>query len=249
MGMNMAGKTVLVTGGSRGIGRSIALELADQGANVVVGYRVNNEAAESVVGTIRSMGQICEAVQADVGDPGDAEWLVSRAIEILGSLDVVICNAGVTSDALLVRMTDEKWDNVIRTNLTGTFNVMRAAARHMLGKRKGRFVLIASVVGLSGNAGQANYAASKAGIIALARSTAKELGSRNITVNVVAPGFVETDMTATLDNNVVSSYLASIPLGRAGVPRDIAKAVAYLASDDAAYITGQVLTVDGGLSL
>jgi len=160
-----------------------------------------------------------------------------------------VCNAGVTGDALLVRMTDEKWNNVIRTNLTGTFNIMRAAARHMLGKRKGRFVLIASVVGLSGNAGQANYAASKAGIIALARSTAKELGSRNITVNVIAPGFVETDMTATLDNTVVSSYLASIPLGRAGTPRDIAKAVAYLASDDAAYITGQVLTVDGGLSL
>ena len=195
------------------------------------------------------MGRVCEAIQADVGESSDADRLVARSISLTGSLDILVSNAGITRDALLVRMTDEKWNDVLRTNLTGAFNVTRAAARHMMGRRSGRIVLISSVVALGGNAGQANYAASKAGLVALAKTAAKELGSRGVTVNVVAPGFVETDMTSSLDNKVVSSYLASIPLKRAGTPGDIAKVVAFLAGEDASYITGQVLAVDGGLSL
>lgn len=243
------GKTALVTGGSRGIGRSIALELASRGADVVIGYRSNHAAADEVVESIVAMGRVCRAIQADVGDSVQAGRLVTEAIAVNGSLDILVSNAGITCDALLVRMTDEKWNEVLQTNLTGTFNVTRAAARHMMGRRTGTIILIASITGLGGNVGQANYSASKAGIIALAKTAAKELGSRGVTVNVVAPGFVETDMTSTLDKTVVSSYLAGIPLKRSGVPADVAKAVAFLASSDAAYITGQVLVVDGGMSL
>ena len=249
MAMTLEGKTALVTGGSRGIGRGIALELAMQGANIVIDFHQNRVAAEEVVTAITAMGRVCEAVQADVGDVAQADDLVARSIMLTGSLDILVSNAGITRDALLVRMTDEKWNDVLRTNLTGTFNVTRAAARHMMCQRSGRIVLISSVVGLGGNAGQANYAASKAGVIALAKTAAKELGSRGVTVNVVAPGFVETDMTSSLDNEVVSSYLANIPLRRAGTPSDVAKAVVFLASEDASYITGQVLAIDGGLSL
>lgn len=249
MDLTLAGKTALVTGGSRGIGKGIALELATRGANVVIDYHQNRAAADEVATTIVSMGRVCEVVQADVGNAAETDHLVAQSIEALGSLDILVSNAGITRDALLVRMTDEKWEAVLRTNLTGTFNVIRAAARYMLARRAGRIVLISSVVGLGGNAGQSNYAASKAGVIALAKTAAKELGPRGITVNVVAPGFVETDMTSALDNEVVSSYLASIPLKRAGTPGDIAKTVAFLAGDEAAYITGQVLAVDGGLSL
>ena len=249
MGLMLEGKTALVTGGSRGIGRAIALELAARGANVTINFHENRTAADEVVSAIAALGRVCEVVQADVGNPLEADRLVAHAVEALGSLDIVVSNAGIVRDALLVRMTDEKWEAVLRTNLTGAFNVTRAASRYMLSRRTGRIILISSVVGLGGNAGQANYAASKAGVIALAKTAAKELGARGITVNVVAPGFVETDMTGALDNSVVSSYLASIPLKRAGMPRDVARAVAFLAGDEAAYITGQVLAVDGGLSL
>ena len=247
--MMLEGKTALVTGGSRGIGRGIALELASRGANVVIDFHQNRVAAEEVVAAVTAMGRLCEAVQADVGDAAQADNLVARSIVVTGSLDILVSNAGIARDALLVRMTDEKWDDVLRTNLTGAFNVTRAAARQMMRQRFGRIVLISSIVGRGGNAGQANYAASKAGVIALAKTAAKELGSRGVTVNVVAPGFVETDMTSSLDNVVVSSYLASIPLRRAGTPGDVAKAVVFLASEEASYITGQVLGVDGGLSL
>lgn len=249
MGLMLEGKTALVTGGSRGIGRAIALELAARGANVTINFHENRTAADEVASAIAALGRVCEVVQADVGNPLEADSLVARAIEALGSLDIVVSNAGIVRDALLVRMTDEKWETVLRTNLTGAFNVTRAASRYMLSRRTGRIILISSVVGLGGNAGQANYAASKAGVIALAKTAARELGARGITVNVVAPGFVETDMTSALDNSVVSSYLASIPLKRAGMPKDVARAVAFLAGDEAAYITGQVLAVDGGLSL
>ena len=249
MDLMLEGKTALVTGGSRGIGRAIALELAARGADVTINFHENRTAADEVVSAIAALGRVCEVVQADVGNPLEADRLVAHAVEALGSLDIVVSNAGIVRDALLVRMTDEKWEAVLRTNLTGAFNVTRAASRYMLSRRTGRIILISSVVGLGGNAGQANYAASKAGVIALAKTAAKELGARGITVNVVAPGFVETDMTSALDNSVVSSYLASIPLKRAGMPKDVARAVAFLAGDEAAYITGQVLAVDGGLSL
>lgn len=246
--MTLEDRTALVTGGSRGIGRGIALELARCGANIVIDFRRNIEAAHEVAELVSAMGRKCEAVQADVGDSRQADDLVAHCVRMTGSLDIVVSNAGITRDALLARMTDEKWDEVLRTNLTGTFNVVRAASRQMIRQKSGRIVLISSIVGLTGNAGQANYAASKAGVIALAKTAAKELGSRGITVNVIAPGFVETDMTSSLDKDVISSYLSGIPLRRLGTPGDIAKAVAFLASEDASYITGQVLSVDGGLS-
>jgi len=241
------GKAAIVTGGSRGIGRAIALELAQQGAAVVVGYRANEAAAQEVVDKIVQGGGQAVAVQADVSQFKEAKRLVDAALEQFGQVDILVNNAGVTRDTLLMRMSDSDWDTVVNTNLKGAFNCIKAVARSMVRRRSGRIVNITSVAGLAGNAGQANYCAAKAGLIGLTKSVAKELGPRKITVNAVAPGYVETDMTAVLPQELKDLAIQMTPLGRAGKPEDIAKAVAFLASDDAAFITGQVLSVDGGM--
>ncbi len=244
----LEGKVAVVTGGSRGIGAAICMRLAKAGAAVVVNYAGNAAAAADVVSAIEASGGRAAAFQADVSDSAACTALVAYATETFGSLDIVVNNAGITRDALLVRMSDEDWDAVISTNLGGAFAVSRAAAKVMMKQRSGVIVNIASVIGLIGNASQVNYAAAKAGIIALTKSVAKELATRNIRVNAVAPGFIETDMTGTLPEKVREAVLAQIAVGRYGCPEDVASAVEFLASDDAAYITGQVLAVDGGMT-
>jgi len=243
------GKTALVTGGSGGIGRAVVLRLAAEGANVVVHYAKNAESAAKAVEEAQKFGVQALALQADVSLAEQAERLVSETIDALGGLDILVNNAGITRDGLLVRMKDEDWDAVINTNLKGAFNCSRAAAKQMLRKRWGRIINISSVVGLIGNPGQANYCASKAGLIGFTKALAKELGPRGITVNAVAPGFITTEMTASLPEDVRQRMLANIPLGFFGEPRDVAAAVAFLASDDARYINGHVLQVDGGLGM
>ena len=240
-------RVALVTGGSRGIGRAIALHLAACGAQVVVNYQSNTAAADAVVTEIERAGGQARAVQADIGDADQAAALVAAAIEAYGKLDILVNNAGITRDNLLMRMSPADWEAVLHTNLTGAFNCIKAAQRQMLRQRYGRIIQIGSVVGLVGNAGQANYAAAKAGLVGLTKALSKELGSRNITVNLVAPGFIATDMTADLSPELMARALGQISLGRLGTPEDVAASVAFLASDDAAYITGHVLSVDGGL--
>jgi len=244
----VAHRVALVTGGSRGIGRAIATNLAAAGNAVAVNYRSRRDAAVEVVAAIEAMGGTALAVAADVGDADAVTEMVGEIAERLGPISILVNNAGITDDDLLLRMKPEKWDRVIQTNLTSAYLCTRAALRGMLKARWGRIINVTSVSGLSGNPGQANYAAAKAGLVGLTKSVAKEVGSRGITVNAVAPGFIETDMTDELGEAVIEAVLPAITLGRLGTPEDVAAAVGYLASDAGGYVTGQVLVVDGGLA-
>ena len=242
-------RLALVTGGSRGIGRAIALHLASCGYRVAVNYQSAQGAAEELVQSICSSGGEAVAFQADVSDSDQVKALFKDVSEKMGSVEVLVANAGVTRDNLLMRMKDEDWQKVLTTNLNSVYYCTREAIRPMMKARYGRIIAISSVVGLTGNAGQANYAAAKAGVLGLMKSLARELASRGITANSIAPGYIETDMTAVLPEEVRAAVLEKIPLARYGQPEDIAKAVAFLASEDASYITGQVLAVDGGMTM
>ena len=240
-------KIAVVTGASRGIGRAIAVELARRGAQVVINYHRSAEAAEEVVSAIEAMGEQAVAVQADVSDFDQAAGLIKAALDAYGQIDILVNNAGITRDQLLMLMKEQDWDDVLRINLKSIFNCCKAAARPMVRKRQGRIINITSVSGIAGQGGQTNYAASKAGIIGFTKSLAKELGPRNITVNCVAPGFIPTDLTADLPEDIRQNALKVTPLRRMGRPEEIAYAVAFLASEEASFITGETLTVDGGL--
>ena len=247
--MNVAGKTAVVTGGSRGIGRAICLELAGQGANIVLCYAGNESSAAETTAACEQLGVKALALRCNVADAGEVKAMMDTALAEFGRIDILVYNAGITRDGLLMMMKEEDFDAVLDTNLKGAFLCMKAATRTMMKQRYGRIVNLSSVVGLRGNAGQVNYAASKAGVIGMTKSAAKELASRGITVNAVAPGFIDTDMTASLPENARTALLSSIPVGRLGAAEEVAKAVAFLASDDAAYVTGQVLAIDGGMSM
>lgn len=247
MSKRLEGKTAIVTGGARGIGRAISVKLASEGANVIICDIVIADAAEETVKLIEAEGVKGAAFKADVTSLEDAENLFKQATELFGKVDILVNNAGVTRDNLLMKMKEEEFDLVISTNLKGTYNMMKAAARPMMKARYGRIVNISSVVGVYGNPGQVNYSASKAGVIGMTKSVAKELGSRGITCNAVAPGYIETDMTKVLPDAVKEEMVKSIALGRAGQPEDVAKVVAFLASDEAEYVTGQVIEVAGGM--
>lgn len=243
----MKGRAAIVTGGSRGIGRAVCLELAAGGANLIINYAGNLQAAEETAQACRALGVQAELIRGDVGQAEDCRRIAAAAVETFGRIDILVNNAGITRDNLLMRMGEPDFDQVIQTNLKGCFLMMQAVSRQMMKQRYGRIVNMASVVGLSGNAGQVNYAASKAGVVGMTKSFAKEVASRNITVNAVAPGFIETDMTAAMTEAAVKAAAASIPAGRMGRPEDVAAAAAFLASEKAAYVTGQVLAVDGGM--
>ncbi|MDY2813857.1 MAG: 3-oxoacyl-[acyl-carrier-protein] reductase [Dorea sp.] len=243
----LEGKVAVVTGASRGIGRAIALKLASLGAAVVVNYNGSREKAEKVKQEIEDNGGNASIYQCNVSDYEACQNMIQSIIEEYGRIDILINNAGITRDGLLMKMSEADFDQVIDTNLKGAFNTTRFVTRQMLRQKSGRIINMASVVGVTGNAGQVNYAASKAGIIGLTKATAREVASRGITVNAIAPGFIETDMTDVLPDKVKEASVSQIPLGKFGKPEQIAAAVAFLASDDAGYITGQVLNVDGGM--
>ena len=245
----LTGKVALVTGASRGIGRAIALKLAAEGAAVVINYHGSMEKAKEVKAEIESDGGIAEIMQCNVADYQATEAMIRKVTDDFGRLDILVNNAGITRDGLLMKMSEEDYDTVLDTNLKGTFHCIRFAARQMLRQRGGRIINLSSVSGILGNAGQANYSASKAGVIGLTKSAARELASRGITVNAVAPGFIETEMTAVLTEKVRESAVVQIPMGAFGTAEDVAEAVAFLASDSARYITGQTIHVDGGMAM
>lgn len=243
----LAGKTAIITGASRGIGAEIARKFAADGAKVVVNYSGSQEKAEAVVADIEAKGGEAIAVKANVADADSVKAMVDETLKTFGSVDILVNNAGITRDNLMMRMKDDEWDDVININLKGVFICTKAVTRQMMKQRAGRIVNIASIVGVMGNAGQANYVASKAGVIGLTKTTARELASRGITANAVAPGFITTDMTDQLTDEVQKTMLGQIPLNRFGDPEDVAKAALFLASDDASYMTGQTLHLDGGM--
>ncbi|UJL47906.1 3-oxoacyl-[acyl-carrier-protein] reductase [Virgibacillus sp. NKC19-16] len=243
----LKGKNALVTGASRGIGRAIAIELAKQGANVAVNYAGSEAKAKGVVEELESIGVKAFKVQADVANETNVKSMVKEVVSQFGSLDILVNNAGVNKDNLLMRMKEEEFDQVINTNLKGAFVCTKAVTRQMMRQKNGRIINVASIVGVSGNAGQANYVAAKAGVIGLTKTTAKELATRNILVNAVAPGFITTDMTDELTEEQRASMLAMIPLERLGTAEDVANVVRFLASEDANYITGQTIHIDGGM--
>ena len=245
--MNLEGKVALVTGGSRGIGRAIALLLAERGAKVVINYVRGQDEANAVVAAIESKGGQAHALQGDVSVPAEAQNLVDQTVKTFGKIDILVNNAGITKDTLMMRMSESDWDAVLDTNLKGAYLCAKAALRPMLRSKGGRIINISSVSGQAGSGGQANYSAAKAGLIGFTKALAREVGSRSITVNAVAPGFIETDMTNVLAEEFKKKALEQIPLERFGKPEDVAEAVAFLASDAAGYITGQVLAVNGGM--
>jgi 3-oxoacyl-[acyl-carrier protein] reductase len=247
--MDLSDRVAIVTGGGRGIGRAIALKLAEAGASITVNDIGDMGPAKEVAGEIRKLGQDSLVVAADISQAADVTSLIDAAVEKYGKVDILVNNAGITRDQLILRMSDDDWDKVLEVNLKSVFLCSKAVLRHMMRQRWGRIVNISSIVGLIGNPGQANYSSSKAGIIGLTRTIAKEVASRGITCNAIAPGFIDTPMTQQLPEERRQELMNQVPLGFLGTPRDVAEAVAFLASEEARYITGQVLTVDGGISL
>jgi 3-oxoacyl-[acyl-carrier protein] reductase len=244
-----SGRVGIVTGGGRGIGRAVAVRLAEEGANLAISYRSNDEAAEETAERVREAGVKCELFKGDVSSPESVEALFKGVSDAFGRVDILVNNAGITRDNLMMRMKEEEFDEVLRTNLKGTYLCTRAALRPMIRARWGRIVNVSSVVGLVGNAGQANYAASKAGIIGFTKSVAREVAQRGITVNAVAPGYVETELTGSLPENVKDQIRSQVPMGRFGEPEEVAQVVAFLAGETAGYVTGQTIAVDGGMTM
>jgi 3-oxoacyl-[acyl-carrier protein] reductase len=245
--MSLAGKVAVVTGGSRGIGRAVCLRLAEMGAKVVINYVSRPDAAEATKSAIEAKGGECLLVQFNVAETTEVQEAFKKITAEYGRIDILVCNAGITRDGLLARMKEDDWDQVMAVNLKGAFNCIKAGCRPMMKQRWGRIVMITSVVGFAGNAGQVNYAAAKAGLVGLAKSTARELASRGITVNCVAPGYIDTEMTSDLPDTIKEKLLTEIPLGVLGEGDDIAGAVAYLSSEDGRYVTGQTIHVNGGM--